>query len=70
MMEPTLLLKEHQAADLLGLQVTTLRRWRWSGRGPVFRKLGAAVRYHPADLETFIAAGERHSTTDPGPEAA
>ena len=28
----SMLLNEHQAARQLGLKVTTLRRWRWSGR--------------------------------------
>ena len=61
------LLKEADAATILNVRVTTLRRWRWIGRGPYFHKIGAAVRYDPADLEEFIASGRRHSTSDPGP---
>ena len=64
------LMTETEAARLLGLKVATLRRWRWGGKGPRFLKLGAAVRYDPADLTAFIEAGRRTSTTDPGPEAA
>ncbi len=64
------LVNEHEAADILGLKVSTLRRWRWAGRGPAYRKIGAAVRYHPADLSAFADAARRHSTSDPGPEAA
>jgi predicted DNA-binding transcriptional regulator AlpA len=67
--QASLLLNEHRAAERLGLAVATLRRWRWAGKGPKFRKLGAAVRYSEADLAAFIEAGERHSTSDPGPEA-
>ncbi len=63
------LVKEQQAADYLGLCVATLRRWRWSGKGPRFCKIGGAVRYDPADLEAFIAAARRRSTSDLG-EAA
>jgi len=64
------LLNETEAARILAMQVTTLRRWRWSGKGPRFVKIGAAVRYDPADLTAFIEAGRRNSTSDPGPEAA
>lgn len=64
------LVNEHEAAELLGLKVATLRRWRWAGRGPAYRKIGAAVRYHPADLSAFADAGRRQSTSDLGPDAA
>ena len=63
------LLPERQAADVLGLRVSTLRRWRWAGNGPEFIKIGAAVRYDLAVLQAFIAAGRRTSTSDRG-EAA
>ncbi len=64
------LLKEAEAAAILNVEVATLRRWRWAGKGPRFLKLGAAVRYDPADLSAFIEAGRRNSTSDRGPEAA
>jgi predicted DNA-binding transcriptional regulator AlpA len=60
------LLNEYQAAAFLNLAVPTLRRWRWAGRGPRFVKIGAAVRYEPAELEAYIAAGRRRSTSDNG----
>ncbi len=63
------LLNETEAAAFLGLKVATLRRWRWSGDGCRFIKLGGAVRYAPADLAEFVAASVRRSTTD-GREAA
>jgi len=63
------LIDEHEAAKRLGLAVATLRRWRWVGRKPHFVKIGGAVRYDPADLDAFIEAGRRKSTSDPGPEA-
>ena len=62
------LLNETEAARILAMRVTTLRRWRWAGKGPRFVKIGAAVRYDPADLAAFIEAGRRASTSDPGPE--
>jgi hypothetical protein len=66
---PTLprLVGETDAAEILCLSVKTLRRWRFAGRGPSFHKIGACVRYRPADLEAFIEAGRRHSTSAPGP---
>ncbi|MFH0809200.1 MAG: helix-turn-helix domain-containing protein [Pseudomonadota bacterium] len=65
----TTMSNEFQAAEQLGLAVATLRRWRWAGKGPKFRKLGAAVRYSEADLLTFIEQAGRTSTSDPGPVA-
>ncbi len=62
------LVNETEAARALGLKVTTLRRWRWAGKGPVFHKIGSAVRYHPEDLTTFIDAARRNSTSDRGSE--
>ncbi len=63
------LLTETEAAALLGLKVATLRRWRWAGKGPRFLKIGGAVRYDPADLEAFISAARRISTSDDGTAA-
>ena len=64
------LLTETETARRLGLSVKTLRRWRWCSKPPPFLKIGGAVRYDPADLEAFIAASRRTSTSDPGREAA
>ena len=58
------LVDETRAAQLLDLRVKTLRRWRWAGKGPRFIKLGSAVRYRAADLDDFITAGQRRSTSD------
>ena len=60
------LLKEHEAAERLSLEVATLRRWRWAGKGPRFCKIEGAVRYHPVDLTAFVDAARRRSTSDPG----
>ena len=59
---PTLL-TERDVAEILAIEPTTLRRWRWSGIGPRFRKIGAAVRYHPADIDAFVDAATRASTS-------
>jgi hypothetical protein len=64
------LLKENEAAALLSLEVSTLRRWRWAGTGPAYLKIGAAVRYDPAVLRSYLAERVRTSTSDPGNRAA
>ncbi len=62
----TSLINETEAAQRLGLSVKTLRRWRWAGNPPHFVKIGGAVRYDLSDLEAFIEAGRRTSTSDQG----
>jgi phage terminase Nu1 subunit (DNA packaging protein) len=61
---PSALVNEHKAAEILGLRVATLRRWRWAGSPLPYRKIGNAVRYDPADLTDFIEAGRRTSTSE------
>jgi len=58
------LLTELEAAAFLSVEPTTLRRWRWAGHPPGFLKIGGAVRYDPAELQEFIEAGRRSSTSD------
>ena len=43
----------------------TLERWRWSGEGPRFIKLGGRVVYRLADIEQFEADQLRCSTAAP-----
>ena len=50
----TKLLSETKAAEFLSLSPKTLSRWRWLGKGPRFRKLGGAIRYHLDDLIGLI----------------
>lgn len=47
-------LQPAQAAVFLGVAVSTLKRWRSHGEGPLFAKVGASVLYRPADLESFL----------------
>ena len=60
------LLKEQEAAEILNMEVSTLRKWRWAGEGPKFLKIGAAVRYDPEELKDYLAKQVRVSTSDPG----
>ena len=59
-------LTEIDVAHFLNLKVSTLRRWRWAGKGPRFVKFGGAVRYVPADIDEFVELSRRTSTSDPG----
>lgn len=49
------LLDTHQASQLLGLAPGTLRKWRLTGRGPAFVRLGRSVKYRQSALESFVA---------------
>jgi hypothetical protein len=61
------LITECETAGILRVSLTSLRRWRREGRGPVFRKLGRAVRYRPDDVADFVALARRMSTSDASP---
>lgn len=45
-----------ETAKLLGMSTATIRRWRLTGQGPKYRKLGGSVRYFAEDIEAFIAS--------------
>lgn len=59
---PTLLAPA-QTAELLGVGIKTLERWRSTGDGPRFVKLSpGTVRYRAADLNLFIAERIKSNT--------
>ncbi len=60
------LLNTDQAAIHLNLAKTTLEAMRVRGGGPLFIRLGRAVRYRPEDLDTWIGARVHSSTSSPG----
>jgi predicted site-specific integrase-resolvase len=54
-MEP--ILTPEQVADLYGVSLETLRRWRRTGEGPAFVQLSARrVVYRPTDCEIWETA--------------
>jgi len=55
------LLDTERVAKVCGLSEVTLRKWRITGEGPRFVRLGRAVRYRRADLDAYLA--ERAFTT-------
>lgn len=64
-MPPPVLLNVREAAARLGLSKSTLDKMRCAGKGPRFVKSTArAVRYDPADLDAWISAQRRSSTSE------
>ncbi len=61
-------LTEGELSALIKVPTKSLQRWRWAGFGPKFVKLGHAVRYRRSDIDDWIAAQTRTSTTDAGAE--
>ncbi len=51
---PGALLDEMQVAASVGVSVATVRRWRQRRTGPPFLRVGACVRYRPADLTAWL----------------
>ena len=60
--KPMTVMTVQQASEYLGLAVSTLNKWRCHGGGPVFIKMGRAVRYRVEDLEVFINQAKKNST--------
>jgi hypothetical protein len=50
------MLNEHEAAEMLGVSVALLRRWRWLRQGPRYRKCGRRVLYQIRDLDSYISS--------------
>jgi predicted DNA-binding transcriptional regulator AlpA len=60
------MLRVPEAATFLSVSVSYLNALRCRGGGPVFVRMGRAVAYHPDDLEAWLAARRRASTSDQG----
>ena len=64
---PSRYLRAPEAAKFLGLSTSTLSKMRLRGDGPVYAKAGPrVVVYAVADLESWLAARKRLSTSDDG----
>ena len=61
------LLNERDVARIIGLSISSVRRWRVHQQGPKYLKVGGAVRYRPADLQTYLdsrpAGGDQTAST-------
>ena len=65
----TILLTTDEAGEVLGLSPRTLERYRVTGEGPRFKKIGRWVRYAPSDLDEWLDECTRDSTSDDGSKA-
>lgn len=59
------LLTPRETAKHLRTTERTLERWRLTGDGPPFVKIGASIRYPLNELEKWLADRLRHSTSEP-----
>lgn len=57
------ILTTKEAADLVKLGKPTLERFRLTGEGPPYCKLGGAVRYRRCDLEAWLESRLTRSTS-------
>lgn len=59
-------LRTHEAARVLNLSGRTLEKYRVTGGGPLYRKLGGRVVYRLEDLRAWADRGQLRSTSEPG----
>ncbi len=57
-------LRTRDAAAYTGLAKSTLEKLRVNGRGCPYIRIGRAVLYDPDDLDAWLAAHRRKSTSD------
>ncbi len=58
------LLTTDQAAERCNLSPRTLEKFRVVGGGPIFVRLRGSVRYRLEDLDAWVAANRRRTTSD------
>ena len=68
MRNPTDLLTTEEAGRYLRLSPRTLERYRVTGEGPRYLKIGRRVLYRKSDLDEWLKNKSRRSTSDPGPD--
>jgi hypothetical protein len=62
-------MRPEAAAGFLSLTTQRLAKMRLQGDGPQFCKIGRSILYRRADLESWLAAHSRVSTSDQDAEA-
>jgi predicted DNA-binding transcriptional regulator AlpA len=61
------LLTEQDVAKRLAISARSVSRMRTAGGGPRYLKIKHSVRYRESDLEAFLAAKSRASTSETRP---
>ena len=59
-------LNQTELAARWSISARTLERWRWTGEGPAFLKIGGRVVYRLEDVLAYGQARQRRSTADRG----
>ena len=59
-------LRQKDLAVRWNISHRTLERWRWTGEGPRYIKIGGRVVYRLEDIEAYEAAQSRSSTASKG----
>jgi len=59
---PTKHLRQAEVAQRWCVSHRTLERWRWTGQGPRFLKVGGRVVYRIEDIEAYESEQLRSST--------
>jgi predicted DNA-binding transcriptional regulator AlpA len=60
------MLRTAEAAAYCGSCASTFEKLRLYGGGPLYSKLGRRVVYNVEDLDAWLAANKRRSTSDQG----
>ena len=61
--EPLAFLNEHQLADLLCQSVRTIQKWRVTGYGPPYYKIGRSVRYRRSEMIAWVEERRKAHTS-------
>ncbi len=59
-------LNQTELAARWTISARTLERWRWTGDGPAFLKIGGRVVYRLEDVLAYEQARQRRSTAERG----
>ena len=62
--DPDQMLAEHETAKILCQSVRTLQKWRVTGFGPEFFKIGRSVRYRRREVLEWIESRRRAHTSE------
>ena len=62
--DPDEMLTEHQVAKIVCQSVRTIQKWRVTGYGPAFFKIGRSVRYRRLEVWQWIEEKRRLHTSD------
>ncbi len=69
--DPDQLMRQEQAALILGVTPRCLENWRWRGGGPRWVQISTrCIRYRRSDLIQFVEERVKTNTSDVGADAA